>query len=56
MNPQVIRTEEHIPLTLQAAQMYMLPPSIASRPEGAALATTRARWMLEKQRPHRFEQ
>ncbi|KAG8968222.1 hypothetical protein FRC03_008357 [Tulasnella sp. 419] len=46
----VIRTEENIPITLQAARMQLFPPVVASRQEGAMYTATRARWMLEKQR------
>ncbi|KAG9039345.1 subunit of TIM23 translocase complex [Tulasnella sp. JGI-2019a] len=46
----VIRTEDRIPIAMHAAQMHLLPPKIASRPEGAAFATMRARWMMEKHR------
>ncbi|KIO20454.1 hypothetical protein M407DRAFT_220651 [Tulasnella calospora MUT 4182] len=46
----IIRTEDRIPIALQAAQMHLLPPNIAAQPQGAAYATMRARWMMEKQR------
>ncbi|KAG8918238.1 subunit of TIM23 translocase complex [Tulasnella sp. 408] len=47
---QIIRTEDRIPIALQAAQMHLLPPNIAAQPHGAAYATMRARWTMEKQR------
>ncbi|KAG9051174.1 subunit of TIM23 translocase complex [Tulasnella sp. UAMH 9824] len=46
----IIRTEDRIPIALQAAQMHLLPPNIAAQPHGAAYATMRARWTMEKQR------